>query len=475
MNVFVVMPEIFIAVMACVAVLAEVLFAKRLPNIVYYLVQISLIVVTFLTMYQFKHAPVLQFSGLFIQDKLAVLLKLVIYISSFVAFLYSRLYLREHKMASSEYYILGLVSVLGMMIIVSAYNLLTLFLGLELFSLPVYAMVAFRRDSNVAVEAAIKYFVIGALASGMLLYGMSMLYGASHHLEIGQIAKFIALNPEKTPQLILSFGMVFTIVGMAFKLGAVPFHMWVPDVYEGAPSSVVLFLGSAPKIAALGLMFRLLVDAMPDLAGQWQQFLIVIAILSMALGNFAAIVQRNIKRMLAYSSIAHMGYMLLGILSNNINGYGAAVFYMISYAFMTLGAFGLIVIMSRAGFEAENIEDFRGLNSRNPWLALMMLIMMFSLAGIPPLVGFMAKVSVLEALIDANLVWLAAIALVFAIIGAYYYIRVVKVMYFENPVDEKPIVYSRDMSIIFSLNGLLILALGVFPGFLFSLCQACFL
>lgn len=475
MNVLVVMPEIFIAVMACMAVLADVLFAKRLPNIVYYLVQASLIIVTFLTMYQFKHAPTLLFSGLFIQDKLAVLLKLVIYISSFVAFLYSRVYLRDHKMASSEYYILGLVSVLGMMIIVSAYNLLTLFLGLELFSLPVYAMVAFRRDSEVAVEAAIKYFVIGALASGMLLYGMSMLYGATHHLEVNQIAKYISLNINGSSQLVLSFGLVFTIVGMAFKLGAVPFHMWVPDVYEGAPSSVVLFLGSASKIAALGLVFRLLVNAMPDLANQWQQFLIVIAILSMALGNFAAIVQRNIKRMLAYSSIAHMGYMLLGVLSNNINGYGAAVFYMISYAFMTLGAFGLVVIMSRSGFEAENIEDFRGLNSRNPWLAFMMLIMMFSLAGIPPLVGFMAKVSVLEALIDANLVWLAAIALVFAIIGAYYYIRVVKVMYFENPVEDKPIVYSRDMRIVFSLNGLLILVLGMFPGFLFSLCQACFL
>lgn len=372
-----------------------------------------------------------------------------------------------------EYYVLGLFSILGMMVLVSADHLLSLFLGLELFSLPVYAMVALHRDVKACSEAAMKYFVMGAIASGILLYGISMLYGATQTLFIPLIAHTIASTPP-SQQLILTFGLVFVVVGVAFKLGAVPFHMWVPDVYEGAPSSVTLFITSAPKIAALGMAVRLLVDAMPGLSQEWQQLLVIIAILSMAVGNLAAVVQSNIKRMLAYSSIAHMGYMTLGLLTATPDGYAAATFYIIAYAIMSLIAFGMILILSKAGFEAEKIDDFRGLNTRNPGLAFLMLLVMFSMAGIPPLVGFMAKVAVLNALIVTHQLWLAVVALLFAIIGAYYYINVVKVMYFEDPKIKTPVVWSWSSKITLSLNGLVILFLGLSPGLLFNICRSVF-
>lgn len=464
--------EVFVLAMACFILLMDLFISKNARFLTYILVQFTLVVAAVIGFYQYGHAPILTFNNTFILDNLAIVLKLFIYFCSFVAFVYTRAYLPKAQGAVGEYYILGLFSILGMMVIVSAANFITLFLGLELFSLPLYAMIALRRDSALCVEAATKYFVIGSLASGMLLYGMSLLYGVTRSLDIHFVSQ--AVMQATQYEMVLLLGVVFVVAGIAFKLGAVPFHMWVPDVYEGAQTHVVLLIGSASKLAAIGLALRLLVDGLDNVSQHWQNLLIVVAILSMALGNLAAIVQTNIKRMLAYSSIAHMGYMTLGLLTTTTQGYGAALFYMITYALMTLGAFGLVVMMNYSGYEASRIEDLRGLNSRNPWLALMMLLVMFSLAGLPPLVGFMAKVSVLEALIGVHLVWLAAVALLFAIIGAYYYIRVIKVMYFENPIDDEPIVYSRDMQVALSVNGLLLLLLGVAPGFLFTLCQSVF-
>lgn len=465
--------EIFVLSATCFILLADAFMGKRSPTLIYLFVQSTLVIAAILTFSQFNQATMIIFNGTYILDNLAVLLKLLIYAFSFMAFVYSRSYLPKIKVPSGEYYVLGLFSVLGMMVIVSAHSFITLFLGLELFSLPVYAMTALRRDSSICTEAAIKYFIIGSLASGILLYGLSMLYGATKSLDIGAVATAV-MQTSVQHELILVFGLVFVVAGLAFKLGAVPFHMWVPDVYEGAPTPVVLFLGTAPKIAALALVFRLLTESLSGLGGHWQEMLIVVAIFSMALGNLAAIVQSNLKRMLAYSSIAHMGYMTLGLVTGTSQGYGAALFYMITYALMTLAAFGLVAIMNYSGYEASEINDLRGLNTRNPWLALMMLFTMFSLAGVPPIVGFMAKVAVIEALMGVHLVWLAALALLFAIVGAYYYVRVVKVMYFENPIDTSPVRYTRDMQIMFTINGSVLLFLGIVPGFLFTLCQGVF-
>ncbi len=466
--------EIFVLIMTCINLLVGVLIKNnKLSNASYYLAQITMVIAAVLSILKFNQPNYLAFSGFFIQDKAAVLLKVMVYVSGFLTFLYSRQYLREKKIPFNEFYILGLFSILGMMILISSYNFLSLFLGLELTSLPIYAMVALKRDSGVCTEASIKYFIIGTMATGLLLYGLSMLYGATGSIQLNEVANGI-LNTRAQNIFILVLGLVFVVVGIAFKLGAVPFHMWVPDVYEGAPSAVTLFLASAAKVAGLGMAIRLLVYALPNLLIQWQEQLILIAILSIGIGNIIAIVQTNLKRMLAYSSIAHIGYMSLGLLAGTAQGYSAATFYMISYAIMTLGAFGLIVILSRSGFEMESIDDFKGLNAKNPWLAFMMLIIMFSLAGIPPIVGFMAKVAVLEALIEVHMVWLAAIAIVFAIIGSYYYLRVVKVMYFDSPDLPGVIICPLDMRIAMTVNTFAVLLLGVFPGVLFNLCHRAF-
>jgi len=471
-------PEIFVAIMACVTLLVG-LFAEKWKNISYYLAQITLVIAAWLTWHVFSNYDVsvtaYTFHDSFILDKLAVVLKIFIYLSVFLTFLYSRQYNEERRIPSNEFYVLGLLSVLGMMVLVSSHNLLTAFLGLELLSLPIYAMVALQRGKARCIEAAMKYFVIGAMATGMLLYGMSMIFGATHSLDLTKIATVMAATPM-TQSLIFVFGLVFLMAGMAFKLGAAPFHMWVPDVYDGAPSSVTLFLSTAPKLAAFALIIRILVDGMPSVHVQWQEVWIVVSILSMAIGNIVAIVQTNIKRMLAYSSIAHMGYMILGLACGTARGNAAALFYIISYTIMTLGSFGMIILMSKAGFEANEIKDFAGLNNRNPWLAFIMLIVMFSMAGIPPLVGFIAKVGVLEALIQVHLVWLAVVAILFAIIGVYYYIRVVRVMYFNDVPAEsnEPIRFSGDATIAMTLNGIAVLLLGIFPGALFALSHVTF-
>jgi len=367
--------------------------------------------------------------------------------------------------------VLGLFAMLGMMIMVSAWNFLNLYLGLELMSLSLYAMVAFDRNSAKASEAAMKYFVLGAIASGMLLYGMSIIYGLTGTLNIADVQQQLTHVPEGL-DIAVVFGLVFMLVGIAFKLGAVPFHMWLPDVYHGAPTSVTLFIGSAPKIAAFAMVMRLLVSGLGPLHEHWQTMLIILAVLSIGIGNIVAIAQTNIKRMLAYSTISHVGFILLGILAGTKVGFASAMFYTIIYAFMSLGAFGLIVILSHKGFEAENLEDFKGLNDRSPWLAAMMLLILFSMAGVPPTVGFYAKLVVLQAIVNIDLVWLAVYAVLLSVIGAFYYLRVIKLMYFDKPDTQQYIKTSIDVSAVISVNGLLMLALGLFPGALMAICLA---
>lgn len=472
-NFMLALPEMFILAMACVALLAHLYLGRRFVNLAYYLVQLTLLVVAMITIARFSEPSAVSFSGLFISDTLASLLKLFIYLTVFCAFLYSKLYVQDRNIPRGEYYILGLFATLGMMVMVSAHSLLTLYLGLELLSLPLYAMVALCRDSVLATEASMKYFVMGAIASSMLLYGMSMLYGATASLDITEIAQVIMAMPANKT-IILTFGLIFIVAGLAFKLAAAPFHMWAPDVYTGAPSAVTIFLATAPKVAAFGMVIRLLVFAMPGLLLQWQQLLIVLAIFSMGVGNLFAIAQSNLKRMLAYSAIAHIGFMLLGLIAGNNAGYTASLFYILIYSITSLGGFGLIVLLSKAGFEAENIVDLQGLNKRHPWLAFLMLVIMLSMAGVPPTVGFFAKFFVIKALVDVHMIWLAVLAMTIAILGAFYYIRVIKTMYFEDPIDNSAITIPRNLQIAFSINSLALLALGAFPIVILHLCQLAF-
>jgi NADH-quinone oxidoreductase subunit N len=367
---------------------------------------------------------------------------------------------------------------LGMMVMISASHFLTIYLGLEMLSLSLYAMVAMNRDSVQSTEASMKYFVLGALASGLLLYGMSMIYGATGSLEISRVAGALYMNAAN--KTILVFGLVFLVAGLAFKLGVVPFHMWVPDVYHGSPTAVTMLIGSAPKLAAFAISIRMLVNGLLPLAQDWQQMLLIMSILSMAIGNLAAIAQTNIKRMLAYSAISHMGFMLLGLTSGVVGGdvgfaynaYTSAMFYVVAYVMTSLAAFGVVLLLSRAGFEADNLDDFKGLNKRSPWFAAVMMIVMFSMAGIPFFVGFFAKFSVLLAVVAAGYVWLAVVAVVLSLIGAFYYLRVVKVMYFDAPSDETPIEAPAGMRFLLSANGLAIALFGLFPQTLMVFCAA---
>ena len=472
-NIMPLLAEISVLSMICVLLLVVAFMRTQQVAICYFLAQLTIVIAAAATLFQLQAIPQIAMHGAFISDPLAQVAKLVIYGLAFWIFLYARDYIKDRNMPVGEFYLLSLFSMLGMMVLVSAQNFLILYLGVELLSLPLYALVALRRDNALSSEAAMKYFVMGALASGMLLYGFSMFYGATGSLEIGTISQAIASTPPDH-RLILLFGLVFVVVGLAFKLGAAPFHMWVPDVYHGAPTAVTLLLGSAPKIAGFIMVIRLLVYAMPELQAQWQQLWLVMALLSIGLGNVVAIAQDNLKRMLAYSSIAHIGYLALGLLAGTQEGYAASFFYVICYSVMSLGAFAMIVLLSHNGMEAEKISDFRGLHARNPWLALMMLLIMFSMAGIPPTVGFFAKLSVLAAIIHQQQIWVATVAILFSVIGAFYYLRVVRVMYFEAPDDELPISISWDNRFAISVNGGLILLLGVFPSGLLQLCRAVF-
>ncbi len=461
-------PEILLLALACAVLVIDTFSRDTARELTYRLAQASLAATAALVIYQFDGGTVLAFGNSFISDPMSALLKIFICVITFLVFLYSRDYLKENEWMKGEYFVLGLFAVLGMMVMVSAYSLLTIFLGLELLSLSLYAMVAMHRDSQAASEAAMKYFVLGALASGMLLYGISILYGLTGTLELDALTARISRFDGQTELLV--FGLVFIVVGIAFKLGAVPFHMWIPDVYHGAPTSVTLFIASAPKLAAFAMAMRLLVDGMYSLLSDWQAMLIILAVLSMAAGNIIAIAQSNIKRMLAYSTIAHVGFLLLGLVAGTGQGFAAAMFYVITYALMSLGAFGMVILLSRRGFESDNLDDFRGLSERSAWFAFIMLILMFSLTGVPPFLGFWAKWFVLKEIVAAGHVWLAAVAVVFAIIGAYYYLRIVKLMFFDRPEAMTAIKASRQMRFALSVNGLALLVLGLVPGTLMSLC-----
>lgn len=462
------LPEMFLLGAACLVLIIDLFLTDRSRGATYLLSQVALIVTAVLSIHGYSTERTLSFNGTFVSDPMGTVFKVFILMSTFVVFLYSKGYLRAREIFKGEFYILGLFGVLGMMILVSAHSLLTVYLGLELLSLSLYALVAMQRDSAIASESAMKYFVLGAIASGMLLYGMSMLYGVTGSLDLSVIHSRIATADANN--LVLVFGLVFLIVGIAFKLGAVPFHMWIPDVYEGAPTAVTLYIGTAPKIAAFAMLMRLLVDGLGGLHAHWEDILVLLSIISLAVGNVVAIAQANIKRMLAYSTISHVGYLLLGVLTGTAVGYSASMFYVLVYALMSLGGFGMIILLSRAGFEAERLDDFKGLNDRSPWFAFMMLILMFSMAGVPPFLGFWAKLSVLEAVVDVNMVWLAAVAVVFSIIGAFYYLRIVKLMYFDKAEDTSELEASADMRVMMSANGLLVLGLGVWPGALMALC-----
>jgi NADH-quinone oxidoreductase subunit N len=470
-------PELFLAAMALAILLIDLLVKDSRRTVTFVLTQLTLIGCAAIQFSTSTGEIVYTFSNMFVDDLMSDLLKLFLYMTVIIVLFYSRAYIGDREsMNKGEYYVLTLFATLGMMVMISANHFLTIYIGLELLSLSLYAMVAMNRDSVTSTEAAMKYFILGALASGLLLYGMSMIYGATGTLEITAIAE--RLYSGDVNKSVLVFGLVFLVSGLAFKLGVVPFHMWIPDVYHGAPTSVTLLIGSAPKLAAFAIVMRLLVNGLITMAQDWQVMLIILSVLSMAIGNLAAIAQTNLKRMLAYSAISHMGFMLLGITTGVVSGdaryalnaYSSAMFYVIAYVLMTLGSFGMILLMSRAGFEADNLEDFKGLNKRSPWFAGIMLMMMFSMAGVPFFIGFFAKFSVLQAVVAAGYMWLAIVAVLFSLIGAFYYLRVVKLMYFDAPLDESPITAPADMRILISANGLAVALLGIFPQVIMSLC-----
>ncbi|MFL9871259.1 NADH-quinone oxidoreductase subunit NuoN [Paraburkholderia megapolitana] len=416
------------------------------------------------------------FSRMVVVDSFASAMKAVVSLGYAVSIVYSRKYLEDRDLFRGDFFLLGMFSLLGQLVMISGNNFLTLYLGLELMSLSLYAVIALRRDAPQSNEAAMKYYVLGALASGFLLYGISMLYGATGSLELGEVWK--VLSTQSFDKGVMLFGVIFIVAGIAFKMGAVPFHMWVPDVYQGAPTAMTLLTGGGPKVAAFAWGLRFLVMGLLPLAVDWQQMLVILAALSMIVGNITGIVQRNIKRMLAYSAISNMGFVLLGLLSGVVDGksggaasaYGSAMFYSIVYLVTTLGSFGVVMLLARRDFEAETIDDFKGLNQRSPVFAFVMMVLMFSLAGIPPTVGFYAKLSVLEATMNAGLTWLAVLAVITSLFGAFYYLRIVKVMYFDEPQDTAPISADTCKRALLTLNGLAVLALGIVPGPLMAIC-----
>ena len=522
--------EIFLLGMACIVLVVDVYLPERFRRFTYQLSQASLAGAALLVLATFPETRAATFEGAFVADPMAAVLKVFILVVSGFGLFYSRVHLEARRLMRGEYFVLGLFAVLGMLVLVSAGSFLTLYLGLELLSLSLYAMVALDRESRMASEAAMKYFVLGALASGMLLYGISMIYGSTGSLGFGAVAESVgaaavagagggveagaggeavagsgaavgsgsgvadgsaaavgsgvavgtgasgageaAAPTGSGMRLTLVLGLVFVVVGVAFKLGAVPFHMWVPDVYEGAATPVTLFIGTAPKIAAFGMLMRALVEGLGALQADWSQMLVVLAVLSMGAGNVIALAQSNIKRMLAYSTIAHVGFIFVGVVSGTAAGYAASMFYVLTYALMALGGFAMVIWLGSGGEEAERLDDFRGLNERNPWFAFMMLIVMLSMAGMPPFVGFWAKWSVLREVVAADMTWLAVVAVLFSVVGLFYYLRVVRLMYFDPPEEKGPVSSLADMRVVVSVNALAILALGVYPGALLRLCTA---
>ena len=461
-------PEITLLIMICVVLITDLFVEDKDRSTTFWLTMASLALTAWAVLASAPEARTVLFDGSYVSDALSQVLKLGAIGIVAVGFLYSRDYLRQNDLMKGEYYLLGLFGLLGIMIMTSANSLLTMYLGLETLSLSLYALVAFDRNSATSAESAMKYFVLGAIASGCLLYGMSWVYGLTGSLEFDSIAA--AVQNDDINSMPLWFGMAFMIVGIAFKFGAVPFHMWLPDVYQGARSPVTLYIASAPKLAALALILRVLVDGLGELHEVWQGMIMVLAVLSLVVGNVVAIAQTNIKRMLGYSAIAHVGFILIAVFTGTEDGYAAALFYTLTYVVMAAGAFGMVILLSRRGFEAEDLVDFKGLNARSPWFALMMLFFMFGMAGVPPWVGFFAKLNVISAVLGAGFPILAVILVLASVIGAYYYLRVIWYMYFDAPEDRSVFQANIDTRVVLSLNGVAVLVLGIIPGWLLTLC-----
>ncbi|HWU65672.1 MAG TPA: NADH-quinone oxidoreductase subunit NuoN [Methylophilus sp.] len=461
------LPELVVLGMAMFILLLDLFILPQNRFMIYGLSQFTLFAAAFFTFKTHTPAVGFAFSHMFIDDTLADVIKMMMYLGTSLILVYTRKYLQDRNLYRGEFYAMVLFGLLGMMIMVSGHNLLTIYIGLELLSLCLYSLVAFDRDNPKASESAMKYFVLGALASGMLLYGMSMLYGMTGSLDVSDIANNIVQQP-KSPVLIM--GLVFVVAGIAFKFGAVPFQMWVPDVYQGSPTPMTLLIGSVPKLAAYAMTVRLLVQGLHPLALDWQDMLVLMAVLSIIIGNFSAIVQTNLKRMLAYSTISHVGFIMFGMMSANANGFASSFFYISAYVLMSIAGFGIILLLSRQGFEAEEINDLKGLNQRHPWIAFLMLVIMFSMAGIPPTIGFYAKFTVLQAAWQAGFTWQVVLAVLMATIGAFYYLNIVRKMYFDAPEDHTPLTAPVDMRFILSVHALALLGLGLFPEILLSVC-----
>jgi NADH-quinone oxidoreductase subunit N len=475
-NLLLAAPELWVLVMACIILVVDLFLREERRGIIHLLALVTLVFAAIITLradyLDAGTGSAVAFNGSFIRDPMGDVLKLFSYVVLAIVFIYAKFHLRQFRMFRADFYTLTLFALLGSMLLISANSLVTVYLGLELISLSSYALVAFDRDSPRGSEAAMKYFVLGSMASGMLLYGMSMIYGATGSLDLAEVALAVQATGEN--QTMLVFGMVFLIVGLSFKLGIVPFHMWLPDVYHGAPVATTLFISSVPKMAAFAMAIRLLQTGLGELHGDWSQMLAVLAVLSIVLGNLAAIAQSNIKRMLAYSTISHMGFVLLGLLPGTATGFGAGMYYVIVYSLMSAAAFGMVILLSARGVEAEKLDDFKGLNQRDSWYAAIMAMVMFSMAGVPVFVGFFAKWLVIKAALDAGLVWLAILAVVFSVVGAFYYLRVVKLMYFDDPVTEAVIDAPVDFRAAISVNGIMMLGLGIFSGSLIAVCMSAF-
>lgn len=480
MNWVAVYPEILLLALACVVAMVDLFVTDPRRTTTYWLTQLSLAVVGVMHFAAMGDVPTETMQGMLVVDPLSHLLSGTSAIALIITLVYARPYAESRDILKGELFTLSLLVLLGVNVMVAANNFLTTYLGLELMSLSLYALTALRRDHTISTEAAMKYFVLGALASGFLLYGLSMMYGATGSLSIPRVFEVISTGTVNKGVLVL--GVVFVVAGLGFKLGAAPFHMWVPDVYQGAPTAATLLIGGAPKLAALGMTLRLLVEGMLPLATDWQQMMLVMAVASLVVGNLAAIAQSNLKRMLAYSTISQMGFVVLGLASGVVNGqpdmhalnaYSSAMFYAISYVLTTLGSFGLIMLLARQGFESEQISDLAGLFKRSPWFAFVMAIYMFSLAGIPPMVGFYGKLAVLQAMVTTGqslYIWMAVIAVLLSLVGAFYYLRVVKVMFFDEPTDHSPVTAPADARVVMSLNGAAVLVLGLLPSGLLALC-----
>ena len=477
LNLYPVLPEIVLLSAVSLLLIVDLFLTDANRHISYWLAQLTLLACTAVTLATWPVAGMPQivhtFNNLVVDDWMSDVLKIFSYVSVSLALFYGRDYLKQRGLFTGEFFSLALFSLLGVMVMISANSMLTLYLGLELMALSTYALVAMNRDRRECAEAAMKYFVLGALASGLLLYGMSMVYGATGTLDINGI--FTAIYNGKANLSLLVFGLVFLISGIAFKLGAVPYHMWIPDVYDGAPTPVTLLIGAAPKLGAFAFIMRMLVTGLQGMVADWAAMLMILAVLSMIVGNLVAIAQVNLKRMLAYSTIANMGYLLLGFVAgiskqDPLIGYASSMFYAIAYSLTTAASFGIIMLLSKKGFEADQIDDLKGLNQRSPWYAFLVMMVMFSLAGVPLTVGFFAKLVVIEAIIGVGYYTLAVVAVLTSLIGAYYYLRIVKVMYFDAPTNTSAITVRSDAHFVFSVNGLALLVLGIVPEPLLALC-----